>query len=340
MKAIVMTEYGSPDVLRLVQIEKPAPKDNEVLVKVFAVSVNFGDLTARNFGHLPAEKFHMPAILWFLAATQFGFRKPRTNILGNEFAGEIEAVGKNVTRFKPGDAVFGYRGQNMGTNAEYLCMAEDGMIAPTPASMTCEEATVIPYGGLTALTLLRRVNIQPGQKILVNGASGAIGSYAVQLARYYGADVTGVCGTPRVEMVKALGANRVIDYTREDFTQRGETYDVVFDVLGKGAFNRWQQVLNPGGRYLLASFKMRHIFQMLRTRKSDKRVICALSNEKPQDLHFLKELAEAGHLKAIIDRCYPLEQTAEAHRYVEAGGRTASVVIRVAQPAPTVVPSV
>lgn len=331
MKAVVFTQYGPPDVLQLREVEIPTPQANEVRVRVHAAPVNYGDVIVRNFANIPSREFNMPFLMWLPARIQLGYNKPKVTILGGEYAGVVDAVGKNVTRFKPGDEVFGYCGMSMGANAEYLCVAEDGMLALKPTNMSYEEAATIPYGGFTALTLLKRVNIQPGQKVLVNGASGAIGSHALQLAKYYGAEVTAVCGTPRLEMVKALGADHVMDYTKEDFTRSGKTYDVVFDVLGRGAFARWKQALNPNGRYLLASFKMRHLRQMLLTSKlGSRKVICALSDEDPVHLRFIKELAEAGKLKAIIDRCYPLEQTAEAHRYAESGRKKGNVIITLA----------
>ncbi len=330
MKAAVFTQYGSPDVLHLREVAKPTPKDNEILIRIRATPVNIGDLWARNFSAISPRKFSMPMPLWLPARIAMGFNKPKRTILGSEFAGEVESVGKAVKRFKAGDPVFGYRAMNFGANAEYLCMPEDGLVTIKPTNMTDEEAAAVPYGALTALNLLRKVNIQRGQKILINGASGAIGSYALQLARYYGAEVTGVCGTPRVEMVKALGADKVIDYTKEDFTKNGETYDLIFDILGKSSFARCKNSLKPNGRYLLASFKMRHLLQMLWTsRIGSKKVICALSSESRDDLIFVKELVEVGKLKAIIDRCYPLEAAAEAHRYVEAGYKTGAVIITV-----------
>jgi NADPH:quinone reductase-like Zn-dependent oxidoreductase len=332
MKAIVYTEYGSPDVLHLKEIEKPTPKDNEILIKVHANSLNFGDLIARKLGKTAPHEFHMPSLFWLFACMEFGFRKPKKHILGNEFAGEVEAVGKAVTRFKKGDPVFGYRGMNLGANVEYLCVPEDGLVALKPDNVTYEEVVTIPGGALTALSLLRKVNIQPGQKVLIHGASGGIGSHALQLAKYFGAEVTGVCGTPRVQFVKALGADKVIDYTQEDFTRNGETYDLIFDVLGKSSFSRCKGSLKQNGIYLLVSFKMKHVFQMLWTSKiGSKKVICALSSEKPDDLAFIKQLIEAGKIKSVIDRCYPLEQTADAHRYVENGHKRGHVVIRMAR---------
>jgi len=328
MKAIVYTKYGPPDVLQLKEIEKPTPKDNEVLIKVYATPVNFGDITARNFRKISPRKFSMPLPLWLPTRIMFGFRKPRKKILGSEFGGGIESVGKEVKRFKEGDQVFGYRSMRMGANAEYLCMPEDGLVELKPANMTYEEAATVPYGALTALSLLRKVNIQSGQKVLINGASGGIGTGAVQLAKYYGAEVTGVCSTPRLELVKSLGADKVIDYTKEDFTQTGETYDLIFDILGKNSFSRCKSSLKQNGRYLLASFKMRQLFQMLWTKIiGNKRVICALALEKADDLNFIKGLVEAAKIKSVIDRTYPLAQTAEAHRYIESGQKKGHVVI-------------
>jgi len=328
MRAIVYTEYGPPDVLHIAELEKPIPKDSELLVKVYARSVNFGDLMARNFGNISPRQFNMPMPLWIPSRFAFGWRRPRKQILGSEFAGVVEAVGQGVTRFKAGDEVFGYRGPNVGCNAEYLCMAEDGLVAAKPTNVTFEEAAAVPYGALTALSLLRKVGIQSGQKVLINGASGGIGSYAVQLAKYYGAEVTGTCGTPRVELVKALGADYVIDYTREDFTQNGRTYNLIFDILGRSSFSACKKALTENGRYLLASFKTKQLLQMLWTsRVGGKKVICALSTERLDDLKFIKELVEAGEIRVILDRCFAFEQAAEAHRYVEAGHKAGQVVI-------------
>jgi len=330
MKAVVYKKYGSPDVLEFQEVAKPALKDDEILVKIHTTSVNIGDIWARNFKEMTPSKFTMPLPLWLPARMYFGFTKPRINILGSEFAGEIESTGKDVKRFRRGDQVFGYRGQSMGAYAEYLCVPEDGLVAIKPANMTYEEAAHVPYGALTALNLLRKVNIQSGQKVLINGASGGIGSAAVQLARYFGAEVTGVCGTPRLEFVKSLGADKVIDYTNEDFTRNGETYDLVFDILGKTSFSRCKNSLKPNGIYLLASFKMKQLFQMLWTSMlGGKKVICALSGENPEDLIFIKGLIEVGKIKAIIDRSYPMEQIADAHRYVETGQKKGNVVITV-----------
>ena len=328
MKAIVYTEYGSPDVLQLKEIEKPSPKNNEILIRVYATSVNFGDTMARNFKAVTPRQFNMPFLFWLLAKISFGLRQPKITVLGSEFAGEIEAVGRDVKRFKQGDQIFGYPGQNFGAYAEYLCMPEDSVLAIKPTNMTYEEAAVVPYGAIMALPLLRRVNIQLGQKVLINGASGGIGSAAVQIAKYFGAEVTGVCGTPRVEFVKSLGADKVIDYTKEDFTKNGETYDLIFDILGKSSFSRCKSSLKPNGILLYASFKMRQLSQMLWTSMTaGKKVICAIAPGSIEDLNSVKELIEAGTIKSVIDRSYPLEQTSDAHRYVEEGFKKGNVVI-------------
>ena len=331
MKAIVYTEFGPPEVLQLKEVEKPTPKDNQVLIKIYAASVQYGDLVARNSRNISPREFHMPFLFWLINKVVFGFRKPKVNILGAELAGEVEAVGKDVKSFKPGDQVFGYPGQSMGAYAEYTCMPEDGMLAIKPANMNFEQAAVVLYGGIMALSLLRgKGNIQSGHKVLINGASGGIGSAAVQIAKHLGANVTGVCATPRLEFVKSLGADRVIDYTQEDFTQSGETYDLIFDILGKSSFSRCKSSLKQDGRYLLASFKMKQLLQMLWTKlRGGKRVICAIAPGSAEDLIAVKELIEAGKIKSVIDRCFPLEQTAEAHRYVEQGLKKGHVVITV-----------
>lgn len=329
MKAIVCTEYGPPDVLQLKEVTKPAPKDNEILIRVYATSVNYGDLVARNFKEISPREFNMPFIFWLLAKISFGLRKPKITRLGSELAGEVEAVGKDVKRFKKGDQVFGYPGQSFGAYAEYLCLPENGVLAIKPVNMTYEEAAVVPYGAIMALNLLRKVNVHSGQKVLINGASGGIGSAAVQIAKYFGAEVTGICGTPRLEFVKSLGADKVIDYTKEDFTQNGETYDLIFDILGKSSFSCCKSSLKPNGILLFASFKMKQLFQMLWTSmtSSSRRVICAIAPGSTEDLLSVKELIEAGKIKAVIDRCYPLEQIAEAHSYVEKGHKKGNVVI-------------
>jgi NADPH:quinone reductase-like Zn-dependent oxidoreductase len=331
MKAIVSTEYGSPDVLKIKDVAKPAPKDNEILVKVYATSVNYGDLLARNFKAVTPRTFNMPFFFWLPAKIAFGLSKPNITILGSELAGEVEAVGKDVTKFKAGDQVFAYLGMNMGANAEYVCLPETGTVALKPVNLSYEEAVTLPYGAIMATSLLGKANIQRGQKVLINGASGGIGSMAVQLAKHFGAEVTGVCGTPRLEFVKSLGADKVIDYTKEDFTQNGETYDLIFDILGRSSFSKLKHSLKPNGIYLLASFKMKALLQMLWTSitGSKQKVICAFANETAESLVFVKGLAETGEIKAIVERCFPLEQAAEAHKYVEEGHKKGNVVITV-----------
>jgi NADPH:quinone reductase-like Zn-dependent oxidoreductase len=301
------------------------------LIRIHAVSIGVGDIWARNFKAITPGRFSMPGLFWLPARMYFGFSKPKVNILGAEFSGQVEAVGRNVKLFKPGDAVFGYRGQSMGANTEYLCVSENSLVATKPVNMTHDEAAVTPYGALTALNLLRSVNIQPGQKVLINGASGGIGSAALQLAKYYGAEVTGVCSTPGMEFVKSLGADHAIDYTKEDFTKNGQTYDLIFDIMNKSSFAECKKSLNENGRYLLASFKLKQLLQMLWTSMfGTKKVICALSGEKIEDLLFIKELVEKGRIKSIIDKRFPLEKTADAHRYVESGDKKGKVVITIA----------
>jgi NADPH:quinone reductase-like Zn-dependent oxidoreductase len=331
MKAIVYTEFGPPEVLQLKEVEKPTPKDNQVLIKIYATSVKYGDLVARNSRNISPREFHMPFLFWLINKVFFGIRKPKVTILGAELAGVVEAVGKDVKSFKQGDQVFGYPGQSMGAYAEYVCMPENGMLASKPANMTFEQAAVVPYGAIMALSLLRgKGNIQSGHKVLINGASGGIGSAAVQIAKHLGANVTGVCGTLRLEFVKSLGADKVIDYTREDFTTSGETFDLIFDVLGKSSFARCKGSLKENGRYLLASFKMKQLLQMLWTKiRGGKRVICAIAPESTEDLIAVKELIEAGKIKAVIDKRFPLEQAAEAHSYVEKGLKKGYIVITV-----------
>jgi NADPH:quinone reductase-like Zn-dependent oxidoreductase len=328
MKAIIYTEYGSPDVLHLSDVLTPTPKDGQVLIKVHAASVSYGDLLARRMGNITSSEFNMPLPLLLPSRMAFGWSKPKVNILGSEFAGEVEAVGRGVTRFQPGDAVMGYLGQRMGAYAEYVCMPEDGLLARKPATMSFAEAATVPYGAIMATSLLRRGNIKAGDKVLINGASGGIGSAAAQLAKHYGAEVTGVCGGPRMEYVRSLGADHVIDYATEDFTRNGQRYDLILDVLGKSSFVGCKDSLKPGGIYLPVSFKTKALMQMLWTKISDsQKVVCALASEKPEDLAAVGKLAEAGDYKAIVDRCFPLEQAAEAHRYVEAGSRTGPVVL-------------
>lgn len=321
MKAIVYTKYGPPDVLQLKDVEKPVPKANEVLIKIFATSVTRYDCWARSC--------KARAGMGFLMRIWFGIGKPKQPVLGTEFAGEIEAVGKSVKRLKKGDKVFGYPGMNLGAYAEYICIPEDKVIAK-PANVTCEEAAGVLQGALTALFFLRKAHIRQGQKVLILGASGGVGIYSVQLAKHhFGAEVTGVCSTSKMEFVKSMGADRVIDYTKEDFAKRGESYDIIFDTFGKSSFSS-SRSLRKNGTYLFATFGLPQLFHMLRLKlASSKKAISPLLKETTEDLIFIRELVEHGKIKPVIDRCYPLEKAAEAHRYVEEGHKKGNVVITV-----------
>lgn len=330
MKAIIYTEYGPPEVLTVKDIEKPVPKSTEIIVKIHAVSVNFGDLLVRKFHTVTAQTFTMPLPLLLPTRLVFGAKKPKKTILGSEFSGIVADVGSAVTQFQKGDAVFGYRAQNLGAYVEYLSIPEKSLVARKPENMSFEEAATVPYGALTALNLLRKLQIQPGQKVLINGASGAIGSYAVQLALSYGAEITGVAGTPRLDFVRSLGTTHVVDYTQEDFTQNGQTYDCIIDVLGKSSFEACKNSLTPQGIYLPVSFKTGQLIQMFMTRlMGGKKIICALSNESIDDLVLIKELCEKGTIKTIIDKTFPLEKAADAHKYSEGGQKKGHIVLTV-----------
>jgi NADPH:quinone reductase-like Zn-dependent oxidoreductase len=318
MQAMICTTYGSPDVLQLKEVAKPIPKDNEVLIRIHAAIVGPADCAFRK-----GDPFIVKLI--------YGLARPKFAILGVEFAGEIEAIGKDVTLFKPGDQVFGMSPNSFGAHAEYMCLPEDKTIIIKPANTTYAEAAGIVDGATTALTFLRNVaKLQRGQKVLINGASGAVGAYAVQLAKYFGAEVSGVCSTANVALVQSLGADHVIDYTKEDFTQSGQTYDVIFDAVGKSSFSQCQGALTPRGMYLSTAPTLGVVLQMLRTsvfgNKKAKFVTAGLMQNK-DNLAYLKELIEAGTIISVIDRCYPLEQVAEAHRYVEQGHKKGNVVI-------------
>jgi len=327
MKAIVWTKYGPPDVLQLREVEKPVPKDNEVLIKIVATTVTAGDCELRSL-KLPIY-FSLPLRIWL------GFRKPKAiTIPGTELAGEIEAVGVDVKQFKEGDQVFGSAGMSLGANAEYICLPEEpgemeGGVVIKPANMTYEQAAAVPFGGRDALHFLRKGNIQSGDKILINGAGGSIGTFAIQLAKHFGAEVTAVDSTGKLDMLLSIGADQVIDYTNEDFTERGEIYDVIFDVVGVISFSRSNKVLKQNGTYLLANPGSQMV-QGLWTRLTSRvKVIMETASGTIEDLIFLRELIEAGKIKSVIDRRYPLAQIAEAHRYVETGHKKGNVVITV-----------
>ncbi len=302
MKAIICTKYGPPEVLQFKEVEKPTPRKNEVCIKIFATAVTASDCIVRGF--------NVPISLWLPMGLAIGFTKPRQPILGMVLAGEVESAGKNVKSFKIGDQVFGFDRFAFGTYAEYKCMPEEGMLVIKPTSVNYEEAAAVPFGGLLALHYLKKGNIQSGQKILIYGASGAVGTSAIQLARYFGAEVTGVCSTTNLELVKSLGADKVIDYTKEDFTNRGELYDFIFNAVGKRkAKLQCKKALTSNGKHITVDdgHPKLHI----------------------EELILLKELVETGKIKPVIDRCYPLEQMVEAHRYVDKGHKKGNVVITV-----------
>jgi len=325
MKAVLHTKYGPPDELRVKEIEKPVPADNELLIKVRATSVTSTDCNVRDFTFVPGV-FQIPARLFM-----FGVFKPRINILGIDIAGEIEAVGKNVRRFKEGDQVFGTPGLAFGAHAQYTCVPEDAVLVIKPADMAWQEAAAIFLGASTALFFLReKGDIQAGHKILIYGASGAIGTYAVQLAKHFGAEVTGVCSTANLEMVKSLGADKVIDYTKEDYAESGDSYDLILDTVGKTSFSHGKKSLKKNGVFLPVVMNLTELVQIVWTSmRGGKKVKGGVAGERVEDLEFFKELFEKGELKPVIDRSYPLEQTVEAFRYVENGHKKGNVVITV-----------
>ena len=322
MKAIIYSRFGPPEVLELKEIPKPTPKDHEVLIKVHATTVTAGDWRARTR--------NVPKGFGPFALLIFGFSRPRMPILGTELSGEIESVGEGVSRFKVGDQVFAYSGAGMGCYVEYKCMPEDGKLALKPANLNYEEAAAISSCGTTALAFFRRAKIQNGDKVLINGASGGVGTAAVQLARHFGAEVTGVCSTGNLELVKSIGANKVIDYTQQDFAQDGETYDIIVDTVGTAPFSRSKASLKEGGRLLLVFGTLPDMLQMpWVSMTSSKKVIAGPASGGAEDLRFLASLAESGQFKPVIDRRYPFERIAEAHRYVDTGRKKGNVVVTI-----------
>ena len=328
MKAIVWSKYGPPEVLQIQEVEKPLPKEDEVRVKIHATTVTAGDCEMRSL-NFPIW-LRLPLRIWI------GFFKPRgTTIPGTELAGEVESVGKGVTLFKQGDQVFGSSGMSFGTNAEYICLPEqpaemEGVLTIKPENMTYDEAATVPFGGLDALHFLRKASIKHGQKVLINGAGGSIGTFAVQLAKHFGAEVTAVDSEEKLEMLISIGADHVVDYNLEDFTKNGQYYDVIFDVVGKSSFSRSIKSLKPHGSYLLANPRLFHMVQSILTNlRSSKQVVFQVASKKLEDLLLLKELIESGEIVTVIDRRYPLEEIAEAHRYVETGRKQGNVVITI-----------
>ena len=320
MKAIEYESYGPPEVLQLREVEKPKPKNDEVLIRVHATTVTSGDWRVRSLT--------VPVGFGLISRLVFGVSRPRQPILGTELAGEIESVGEEVTKFEVGDQVFAFSGAAMGCYVEYKCMPESGAVAIKPANLTYAESAALSFGGTTALAFFRRGELRSGEKVLVNGASGGVGTAAVQLAKYYGADVTGVCSSANVELVKSLGADHVIDYTTDDFTQNGEAYDVIVDTAGTAPFSRSKGSLKERGRLLLVLGGLPDMLKIPWVSiTSTKRVIAGPAVERAADLVFLAELAAAGHFTPVVDRCYPFEQMVEAHRYVDTGRKRGNVVV-------------
>jgi len=323
MKAVIWTKYGPPEVLQLREVEKPIPGDNELLIRNYATTVTTGDCDLRGFKNL--------SVFWLPMRLYVGLLRPtRIRILGQELAGEIEAVGKDVTLFKEGDPVFAATGFHLSAYAEYTCLPEDGMVAVKPANMTYEEAAAVPLGGLEAWSYLRRADIRPGQKVLINGAGGSIGTIAVQLAKQFEAEVTAVDSVDKLDMLRSIGADHVVDYARENFTEDGQTYHLIFDVIGTSSPSRSERSLTPDGRYLSANpgalQQLRGLWNLGARRQE---VMSEYTGQRNEALEFLRELIEEGEIRAIIDRSYPLEQMADAHRYVETGRKKGNVVITV-----------
>lgn len=324
MKAFVYEKYGPPDVLELREIEKPTPKSKEVLIKIYATTVTSGDWRVRSL--------NVPVGFGLISRLVFGVSRPRQPILGSELAGMVESVGKDVRKFNIGDQVFAFSDTGMGCHAEYKCMPEDGAVALKPLNLTYGEAAALSFGGTTALSFLKRGKIQSGERVLVNGASGSVGTAAVQLARHFGADVTGVCSTTNVELVRSLGASHVIDYTKEDFTRNGETYDVIVDTVGTAPFSRSKASLKESGRLLMVLGGLPDMLQIpWASMTSSKKVIAGPAVSRAEDLRFLAGLAETGEFKPVIDRRYPFERIADAHHYVDTGRKKGNVIITLEQ---------
>lgn len=320
MKAIVCERYGPPEVLKVKEVEKPTPLNNEVLIKIYATTVTSGDWRVRSL--------KVPTGFGFIMRLVLGISRPRQPILGSELAGVVELAGKDVSKFKVGDSVFAFSDFAMGCHAEYKCIPENGAIALKPTHLTYDEAAALSFGGMTALDFFNRAKLQHGESVLINGASGAVGTAAVQLARHFGAEVTGVCSTSNLELVRSLGAHHIIDYTKEDFTQNGETYDIIVDTVGTAPFNRSKASLNEGGRLLMVLAGLPDMLQALWvSMTSSKKVVAGPAATRAEDLRFIAQLAETGVFKPVIDRRYSFEQIVEAHRYVDTGRKKGNVVI-------------
>ena len=319
MKTVIYTKFGPPDVLHVKEVDKPAPKDNEVLIRILATTVTAGDWRLRKGDPFAARLFAGPFT-------------PKNPVLGHEFAGQIESVGKAVKNFKEGDEVFGSTGLESGAYSEYLCVPEDGLLALKPPNVSFEEAAALPVGASTALYFLSKGNVQNGQKVLIYGASGSVGTFAVQLAKHFGAEVTGVCSTQNMALVKSLGADTVLDYTREDFSESGQVYDLIFDTIGKTSFSRCKNALLENGIYVTTAVNLSLFFQsLLAALVSRRKLIIGIAGQSTEVLEFLKSLVEKGKITPVIDRIYPLEQIVEAHSYVESGHKKGNVVISLIQ---------
>lgn len=322
MKAVVCTKYGAPEVLQLKEMEKPAPKGNEVLVKIYATTVSAADYKVRSFD--------VPASFWLPARLMLGLRKPRKSVLGMELSGVIESIGKDVKSFKKGDQVFAATLQTFGGYSEYICLPEDGPIALKPENISYEEAAAIPIGARTAFHQLKIADVNPSHRVLIYGASGSVGTYAVQLAKYFGAEVTAVCSTVNMEMVKALGADNVIDYTRHDYTEQFESYDIIFVTIDKCSFSTCKKALNKKGTYLNVGRPLKSLPMLWTSLSSSKKIVVGKNSpETAEALNTLKSIVEEGQLKAVIDRSYPLDQIVEAHQYADQGHKKGNLIITI-----------
>ena len=320
MKAVVYTQYGPPDVLTFEELPQPVPKDNEVLIRTHATTVTSGDWRARSL--------ELPKGFGLIARLFFGITKPRQPILGGELAGVVEAIGKDVTKFAAGDKVFAFTGAKLGCYAEYKCLPQDGKVVHMPDNLTFDEAAALSFGGTTALHFFRKGNLQRGEKVLINGASGCVGTTAVQLAKHFGAEVTGVCSSANLELVQSLGADHVIDYTQEDFADNGETYDIILDTVGTAPYSRSKKSLKDGGRLLLVLGGMGDMLRMpWVSLTTNKRIVAGPAAERVEDLRTMAELSEADHFKPVIDRRYSVDQIVDAHRYVDSGRKRGNVVV-------------